>query len=166
MKQLFLVGIVLLFSGCNLKSPQHYYGTENIDVAKLSMVSYSSGSIKLLEIDDEKYKGKIFEKIYLKPGMHKFRASLNWDIYGANGIVYGSLTSPKIITGCIELKENVYYKFFGGFPNDHLGKRKDVNLWILRVGIDPLNTKSLAKFLGANPEEWQDVPSCEEIGKK
>ena len=151
---------MFLFLGCNLKSPKHYYNTEDINIEKLSLISYSVDSIILLKIDGVKYRGKNLEKIYLKPGKHKIEAKLNWTNYGAGGIVYGYITSQKTINGCIDIKENLYYKFFGGFPKGVKPIQRNADKWTLRVGIEEISTNKFKSFLGVNPNQWQEVANC------
>ena len=149
MKKLFLVSLVLLFSGCSLMPPQHYYGTDKIEPKKLAVIGFHPDEIKLLELDGEVYRGKLHDKVYVMPGYHRVKASLHWAVYAPNGLAYYHATSNKIIEGCINMKENKNYYFFARIPDGKIfePRQKVYDKWSFKVG-------------GSGLEKAIDVPAC------
>ena len=120
MRDIYLIGVLLLvFMGCSNKTPKHYYGTENFTSNQLSLISVTSNEIILLEVDGEKYLGKydLFageDDVYLRPGMHKFKAQLYWEFFIGNTSVHKK--SKKLIEGCIDMEAGKHYRLYARNP--------------------------------------------------
>jgi hypothetical protein len=108
--------IAALLTGC--AGPVHYYGTEGMDEEILSSFSYQENEIKILEVDGERYLGRFYEDVYLKPGTHKFTAKLTWlDLIPISGIYLSKTTeSSNLRVGCLDMKPGHKYHLYARDP--------------------------------------------------
>jgi hypothetical protein len=71
-----------------------------------------------LEVDEEKYSGKVEEFVYLKPGIHKFNAKLSWtDLIPVSGIYLSKVTnSSNVRVRCLDMKPGHKYYLYARDP--------------------------------------------------